>query len=1154
MPVQFILGRAGSGKTTRCLDGIIDLCRADPLGSPAFLLVPRQATFQYERRLACGGELPGFCRARVVSFESLNELVMSACGNTAVPEVTAAGRQMVLGHLLRREQPRLTFFRSAARRSGLAAGLDAAFAEIERSGKTVEDLQQMLAEVDAAEEVDESMRAKVADLHLLYDAYETYLGQDRLDPHRRMSQLLETVESCSLLRGATFYVDGFYDFSAFEREVLARVAKAASILHLTLPMDPDAAVIDNPHLLPADLSVFHRTETSYRRLWLAFVKQGVRVDPPTRLEKTHRFTNPSLGVLEKSLTQPRNPKYDSGGEGVSFVEAPDRRAEVDAAARQIRAWLDEGLRLRDIGVFVRSIEPYQAVIDASFAEHGIPFFIDRRRTAGHHPLVQFTRAAVAVALNDWPHDAAIGLLKGGLANVAPADADAAENYVLLHRIRNAGWRGRWAFSGSAARGEREEDRPAVAENVGRLEAIRAALVDGLKPLLDALPAGRGASVKVGDVAAALCQIYEHFRVRETLSGWIESAAEAGELQAAEEHEQVWAEVAKLLEQMVDLLGEERVSPRDFADVLEYGLEQFDLAIIPPTVDEVLVGAADRTRTPALRAAVVMGLTAGQFPLARFEESILSDPERKLFERHDLDLAPGSRRATMDEAFLGYQVLTRASERLLLTRATSDDEGRPQAASSLWTRVADLFPALNPTVVPRPSPEHLEAVGTPRQLVTTLMRWARDGGETGGAAAALYDRLARHPADGGPIDRMRGRAWPALSYDNDAALSPAVAADLFPRPLLTSVSRIETFAACPFKHFARYGLGLQPREDEEQVTPLDLGNAYHQVLERVVGRVVREKLDWAGGADLRADVSHFAAEIGEQLRGEIMLSTGRNRYLLTRVERTLQEVIDGQREAHRRGGFRPKYTELAFGEEGRGLGPFSLETAKHREVRLRGKIDRVDVCDGASAAVVVDYKLAQSGGLKLDRVYHGLSLQLLTYLLVLQTNGTALPDQQTELKPAAAFYVRLLRQLKSVKNPADAVEIDDPLFRLKQKPLGVFDAQFARVLDAAQEPGSQSDVVNHYVKADGKIGTKTDSLPTEAFTALVAWVGHKIGELADHLLDGKIGVAPYRIGTESPCPRCDFRAVCRFDPTADRYRRLASMDDAAVLVQITTGAT
>src|SRR6266699_172622 len=123
MAVRLVIGRARSGKTRRCFDGVVEALRAEPLGPPVYWIVPKQATFMTERHLTCASGLGGFCRARVLSFEALGEEILEECGGAAVPEVTALGRQMILGHLLRKHQPRLRFFAQAARQAGLAAKL-----------------------------------------------------------------------------------------------------------------------------------------------------------------------------------------------------------------------------------------------------------------------------------------------------------------------------------------------------------------------------------------------------------------------------------------------------------------------------------------------------------------------------------------------------------------------------------------------------------------------------------------------------------------------------------------------------------------------------------------------------------------------------------------------------------------------------------------------------------------------------------------------------------------------------------------------------------------------------------------------------------------------------------------------------------------------
>src|SRR3954471_16068708 len=102
MPVTFVIGRAGSGKTTRCFRAMVEAVRVDPLGPAILWIVPKQQTFMAERMLACESGLAAVCRVRVVSFEQLATEALASVGGAAAPRVTPLGRQMILGHLLRR--------------------------------------------------------------------------------------------------------------------------------------------------------------------------------------------------------------------------------------------------------------------------------------------------------------------------------------------------------------------------------------------------------------------------------------------------------------------------------------------------------------------------------------------------------------------------------------------------------------------------------------------------------------------------------------------------------------------------------------------------------------------------------------------------------------------------------------------------------------------------------------------------------------------------------------------------------------------------------------------------------------------------------------------------------------------------------------------
>ncbi|HZL38461.1 MAG TPA: PD-(D/E)XK nuclease family protein [Tepidisphaeraceae bacterium] len=1217
MSVTFVIGRAGSGKTFRCFTAIVEAMRADPLGPPILWLLPKQATFTAQRRLTCDSGLEGFCRARVVNFEQLGELISSKCGGAAVPEVTPLGRQMILGHLLRKHSTQLTFFGSVARQVGLAGELDRTFAELERAGKGAEDIAALLDSLQHGSAPDtegDSLAAKLRDLHLLYKAYSDYLGQDRLDQHRRLQQVLASVKSCSFLANSTIYVDEFYDFTDHERRMLGAIAKAGARMEITMLMDPHSPLLRDPNLRPEDMGLFHRTEAAYRRLWFTFADEGVEVNepellmpsaaPPGRSTAARPDTQPGTAVLQNarnSASGARNilgePRFVSPslaflereifGDGdapspqsnrIQLLETPDRECEVDAVARGILALLQGGMRLRDIAVIVRDLERYNAIIAPSFEEHGIPYFADRRRIAAHHPLLQFLRSALQIARSDWPHDAVMALLKTGLAGLSFAQVDELENYCLLHRVRGgAGWESpqAWVWRRDLLRAgddQASDDSPAASTDPPVIDTLRRQVAAGLSPLTALFRAGNPIAVR--EIAAEIFAVFDRFKITQTLARWMAAAANATaagtarRIEQKDEHEQVWAELIGLFDQLVELLGDEPLSPGEFVEVLESGLESFDLALTPPTVDQVLVGQADRTRCPPVKAVFVLGLNEGEFPKSPRLETVLSDRDRREMSRRNLELDRDGRRQLLDERLLGYCAMTAASERLILCRPLGDDSGRETTPSIFWREVKRLFPTVSTRRLGRQGSGAggVSQLATPRQVVAGLMRWVR--AQNGATVQhdqeiretpeplhdkdreswlALYDWLARRPSSEDAIGRLRQRAWPALAYANVASLAPDAGRALFSAPLSVTVGQLETFAACPFRHFARFGLRLAPRESPG-VGAGDLGNLYHQLLERLVNDLIR------AGTPTPADplpispemIHQSAARIGKTLRGELMLSTARNRYLLTRVEQTLDQVIASQREAMKLGGYRPIRAGVAFGE-GSLLPPLRLTTPGGAKVQVRGKIDRVDALPGAGDAAVFDYRLSVEP-LSIQRVYHGLSLQLLTYLLLLQGAGEELAGRP--LTPTAAFYLQLLRSFGDVKHPDEALDPSDPRYLLAHKPRGVFHARALPDLDSGCGEGF-SMAVAAYIKKDGTFGhrERSDVAEADEFLALMEHTRRAIGAIADQIISGKIDVAPYRLNRVSPCPGCEYRGVCRFETSVNSYHHLASMDRGQVLEKL-----
>ena len=54
-------------------------------------------------------------------------------------------------------------------------------------------------------------------------------------------------------------------------------------------------------------------------------------------------------------------------------------------------------------------------------------------------------------------------------------------------------------------------------------------------------------------------------------------------------------MVELLDEMVELLGEEQVTLREFSEILDAGFEEARVGIIPPGIDQVQVGDIERSR-------------------------------------------------------------------------------------------------------------------------------------------------------------------------------------------------------------------------------------------------------------------------------------------------------------------------------------------------------------------------------------------------------------------------------------------------------------------------------------------------------------------------------------------------------------------------------
>ncbi|MBU0719257.1 MAG: PD-(D/E)XK nuclease family protein [Planctomycetes bacterium] len=1164
MAMRFVIGRAGTGKTHHCLEAVRDAVRDNPIdGERLILLVPEQASLQMERAILEPADITGTHRAEVLSFQRLAHKVLESSGGTNRAALSEPARAMVLRHLLVQQHDQLLYYRRADRLGGFVNLLSATVAELIQEAVEPDEL----ALAPQSDYVEPAQPAKLHDLRVIYRAYLDYLGTQRLDPSQYLQVARARIDRCGWLLGARMWVDGFASFSGQELLTLLALARVCQSIDITMLMDP---ALISPGLAAAsggsEAELFGRVQRTFLDLTRSLREAGVVLDEPVTLkpEVPPRFHNSAALVrLERLLFAPA---HDDSVEGspeassVELVELPALRLEVDYAVSRICQWVQESTppyRYRDIAVIVRDLDAYHDLLGEALNARGIPFFIDRRRAIAHHPLVELLRAGIMLAATDLSLESVRLALKTDLLPISIDAADELENYLIAHGIAGAdAWQaeGGWAFAtraSFAAEGEEPTEYELIQlKRVNETRQTFLKLVETWRSF-----AGSPAGHTGADWAAAVREWFSRVGVDPRLEQWAEQAEADGDVDQAAEHLQVQRDMQSFLDDLASAFPDVTLTVNELAGVVESGLSVLTLGLAPPMIDQVLVGSIERSRHPDIKAAVLLGFNDGVFPKKPVEESILNDDDRGLLREGGVRVGPPTRERVLDERLLVYIALTRPSEVCLVTYATADSGGQALRPSPYVEHLRDALPTLAARVVSDPSrTRDMWDILSSRDLLRRLAKEFRtrprrdqDDPDVRGRWNELYDR-ARSDMGEGSATR---RALTGLDELDRASLSRSSIEGLFAGPLRTSISQLETYAACPFQYFAKYLLRLQERA-EAALAPVDVGRLHHAVLEEFVSTVAARKGGFAGLSDQEclAGLEESWKKIAGRVKEGGAISSARDAYVLRRSVAGLARVIQAQKKAAQAGVARAKAAELSFGfGKPGGLPALELSTPAGRRVFLRGYIDRVDLAEIGDEllGIVIDYKRTRDKQLRLDAVYHGLSLQLVGYLLALAKGGVTLAGRP--IRPGGALFVSLAPRYQSVDHPSVEGSRDEELGGT-YRPRGLLAEDGVCALDQSNRAGWSE----HYAvfrKKDGSFGhlDRSDAADPESFSAVLEHTRRKIGELADGILDGCIAINPYRLGSSSPCSWCALASVCRFEMGISDVRFLETLKRADVFREL-----
>ncbi|WP_274363249.1 helicase-exonuclease AddAB subunit AddB [Paenibacillus thermotolerans] len=1170
MAIRWMIGEAGTGKSRRCFEEIGAELKASPDGPPLVLLVPEQMTQAADRMFA--SEVGGTVRAQSFSFRRLAFRVMQEVGGAARIHIDDTGKKMLLYKIARKRQGELRAFR---RINGGQGWIDAAaewFAECKRYRVDAKALAEMANGENGR--ISGMLKDKLSDLSLLFSDMETELAGKYIDSEDYLSLLAESIPHSAYIRGARIWVDGFHGFTPSELNVLRQLFRCAAGVTVTLCADRDFELPEQPD----ELHLFHPTATTLLQLKQLAEEEGVKKQEtivlsgesgmhrhagnPSLLELTTAYVARQTGTKYVANESAMDPNRDASA--VTICEAANPRAEAEAAAREmVRLAAEHGYRWREMAVFVRNWEGYADVLASVFDEYEIPYFLDQKRTVLHHPLTELVRSALEVVQSRWSYDAVFRCVKTdlllpkgsfGTFEAARYAMDKLENYVLEYGIHGSRWAdsSRWKVlhrvsleDEEGELPEEEQDRLRLLAEEERIHRSRTLVAAPLKRLEERL--SKAASVK--DQAEALYLLLEETGAADKLQAWREEAERNGLPEQAREHDQIWDRLVDTLDQLVELVGDEPADLELFIGMIGAGLESIRMGLVPPALDGVLVGNVDRTRTFGVKRLFLLGVNDGVMPMRPKESSVVTEAERETLLDQGLRIAPDARRRLLDERFLFYCAIALPSDGLWASYSLSDPEGKSLLPSEYIKLLKKLSPYIAFRFAAGEPPSGLSdeeaalLLTGPRRAVSDLLpqlrRWRR-GESISGVWWAVYNWLTEHRVW---QERLRSLT-PSLFYTNRGErLSEETARELYGATLRSSVSRLERFAACPFSHFATYGLRLKERRMYRLEAP-DIGQLYHASLSLLAKKLQEEGMTWS---DLSPEecierAGAIVDALAPRLTGEILLSSNRHRYITGKLKSIVGKTAAALREQDRRSGFRQKASELSFGPDG-AIPPIVFALPNGVTMELSGRIDRIDAAEGEQGLLVriIDYK-SRSLRLKLSDVYYGLSLQLLAYLDAVATHSKELLGSPAA--PAGALYFHVHRPVLTTLNGMEQAQAEFEQFRkFKMKGLLLDDPSAVQMMDTKLDKG-HSPVVPLELKTDGSLAKRSSAADAQHWHILRKFVRNKMTELGTMVSEGVVEASPYKRGTDTACAFCKLKPVCGFDPELEGndYRNLQPLSE------------
>jgi ATP-dependent helicase/nuclease subunit B len=1104
MSLQLFLGSAGSGKSYQLYRNVIEQSKNDS-DTDFLVIVPEQFTLQTQKDIVAMHPEHGVMNVDILSFLRFAYRIFEEVGTNDYPVLEDTGKSMILRKVVAEKKKDLILFGSNVKKPGFVSELKSLLSEFYQYNIKSEDFQKM-------QEISENkpvLKAKLNDLWTIYEGFRTFIKERYITAEEILSLLNQVIDSSEWLKGSVICLDGFTGFTPLQYQLLSKMMKYAKKVMVTVTIDPR----ETTNRAISEHQLFGLSYKTIQKLTKIAEDTGTVIEPPVYAEirndckLPYRFIHsPALASLEHNIFRYPYEAYRKEQKDITIHATKDAQAEVSFVAREIKRLVrEEGYRYQEIAVVSGNIEEYGRIARRSFGLSGIPCFIDYKKDILGNPFAELIRSVIVIVSEDFSYEGIFRYLRTGLTDITQEEIDRLENYVLATGIR--GYK-RWKEP--FTRGYRSRE----SIDLEQLNNIRLRLLEDIGPLYEVL---KDKEKTLKDYTTALYELGVRLKIEQKLDSYRQQFSENNLPLVAKEFEQVYPIVMDLYDQMVLLLGEEHCTLKEFGEILDTGLIEVKVGLIPPGVDEVVIGDTERTRLKDIRVLFFLGVNEGIIPKAVGSGGILSDIERELLISNEIELAPTKRQQAFQEQFYIYLNMTKPKDRLYISYHKLNEEGKSVNPSFLIGKLLQLFPNMRILEEDRKDNdiEHILQDDGLAYLAQGLRDYRQK------EATTLWKELFLYYKSKDETNRILDKLVKGAFYINtEQGISREAAKLLYGSELKGSVTRLERYAGCAFAHFMSYGLSLEERQEYKLAIP-DIGNIFHNAIDHFSKRLDEGEYTWHTIPDEVRE--QWAVESVEnavtEYENSFLRSTKRNEYLIRRMERITVRTLWALCNQIKQGAFEPSGYEMPFYH------------IPDEALTLQGRIDRLDLYEDEEKVYVrvIDYK---SGNTFFDitSVYYGLQQQLSVYLSAAM-DYLKKRYKEKEIVPSGIFYYHIDDPIVS-----KSAQAEDEIFKslrmngLVNEDKGVLALMDKKLAgpDGTLAASVKSDIIPAETNKEGELSKRSVAAGENQMKAMVDYVNQKLSKDSKQILEGDTKLNPYRLGNKTACDYCEYRSVCGFD--------------------------